>query len=168
MLTFFGKFGENNSSLKNNLGNKTKKQIWHFIYKRIKHLPLLKLIDRDLIFYAEFEKKWYKRWYAIVSEITSRNTRFAWIIICSQPVHKRVNNFFEWTRALGFASLRLELVWHSKKIIHSFVNRSRTNKSSKSGIPGLYFTNNGVLSHCGSTILNINYVLYNTKTIQMD
>jgi hypothetical protein len=61
MLTFFGKFGENNSSLKNNLGNKTKKQIWHFIYKRIKHLPLLKLIDRDLIFYAEFEKKWYKR-----------------------------------------------------------------------------------------------------------
>ena len=34
-----------------------------------------------------------------------------------------------------------------KKIIHSFVNLSRTNKSSKSGIPGLYFTNNGVLSH---------------------
>ncbi len=68
------------------------------------------------------------------------------LFICSQPVHKRVNNFFEWTRALGFASLRLELVWHSKKIIHSFGNRSRTNKSSKSGIPGLYFTNNGVLS----------------------
>jgi hypothetical protein len=38
------------------------------------------------------------------------------LFICSQPVHKRVNNFFEWTRALGFASLRLELVWHSKKL----------------------------------------------------
>ena len=41
----------------------------------------LELIDGDLIFYAEFDKTWYKRWYTIVWEITSRNFGFACFLL---------------------------------------------------------------------------------------
>jgi hypothetical protein len=41
----------------------------------------LELMDGDLIIYAEFDKTWYKRWYTIVWEITSRNFGFACFFI---------------------------------------------------------------------------------------
>ena len=44
------------------------------------HLQL-ELMDGDLIIYAEFDKNWYKIWYTIVCEITSRFFEFACFLL---------------------------------------------------------------------------------------
>jgi hypothetical protein len=41
----------------------------------------LELMDGDLIIYAEFDKNWYKIWYTIVCEITSRFFEFACFLL---------------------------------------------------------------------------------------
>ncbi len=92
-------------------------------------------MDGDSIIYAEFDKNWYKIWNTIVCEITSWFFRFACFFIRKiDQLTNRAIIFFQFCFA------------HLKKTYSPVCQPVLSNKTSKSKNPGLYFTNNGVLS----------------------
>jgi hypothetical protein len=89
----------------------------------------------------------------IVSEITSRILDLAFLFFDQDRFNNRVHIFFSFQIAnnitLSFANAHSRMILFAickKKNMHSIINRSGSNKNAKSKSPGLYFTNDGVLS----------------------
>ena len=97
------------------------------------------------IVYAEFDKTWYKIWYTIVCEITSRTFGISWFITLDQLTN----------RAISFSSLSASLRSPRQKTYSPVCQPVSPNKLANFKSPGLYFTNEGVLSHWQISTIHI-------------